>query len=182
MDFKSVTSRLLTAFAAEQVSYALIGGFAVSLWGHPRATVDMDFLVRQSDMVKVRRIVEGMGYRCIHVSDNVSQFASADKLKGKLDFLHAFRPASLSMLERAALKSIFDGAQHIPVVLPEDLIGLKVQAICNDPSRTSLDMSDIEALVKIFGSSLDWSRIEEYLKLFGMEEKLGNLKEHYDEA
>ena len=86
------------------------------------------------------------------------------------------------MLERAALKTIFDGEQHVPVVLPEDLIGLKVQAICNDPSRTSLDMSDIEALAKIFGSSLDWSRIEEYLKLFGMEEKLRNLKELYDEA
>lgn len=52
MDFKSVISNLLTAFERERVIYALIGGFAVSLWGYQRATVDIDFLVNSNDMIK----------------------------------------------------------------------------------------------------------------------------------
>lgn len=180
MDFKTVTSNLLSAFEQEHISYALIGGFAVSLWGYQRATVDIDFLVDNNDMEKVRRIVEKMGYRCIHASENVSQFLSDDKKQGSLDFLHAFRPASLQMLERAKLKTIFDGEQRIPVIIPEDLIGLKIQALNNDPSRALLDMADIEALMKIFGSALDWTRIEEYFKLFGRAETAAELRCKYD--
>ena len=180
MDFKSVTSNLLSAFEQEHISYALIGGFAVSLWGYQRATVDIDFLVDNNDMEKVRRIVEKMGYRCIHASENVSQFLSDDKKQGSLDFLHAFRPASLQMLERAKLKTIFDGEQSIPVIIPEDLIGLKIQALNNDPSRALLDMADIEALMKIFGSALDWPQIEEYFKLFGRAETAAELRCKYD--
>jgi hypothetical protein len=179
VDFKSVTSSLLEAFAKEHVSYALIGGFAVSLWGYQRATVDIDFLVNSNDMAKVRQIVERLGYRCIHTTENVTQFDSNDKRLGKLDFLHAFRPASLSMLERAAYKAIFDGEQSIPVILPEDLIGLKVQAINNDPTRRPLDMADIEALMKIFGEALDWKRIEGYFVLFGMQDDAAKLKGKY---
>jgi len=180
MDFKTVTSRLLTAFEQESISYALIGGFAVSLWGYQRATVDIDFLVNSNDLEKVRQIVEAKGYRCIYASENVTQFVSNDKRQGKLDFLHAFRPAALAMLNRAARKLIFDGKQTIPVILPEDLIGLKVQAISNDPSRTPLDMADIEALMKIFGTTLDWQRIEEYFNLFGMLETAKGLRGRYD--
>ena len=38
MDFKTVTSNLLTALKREHISYALIGGFAVSLWGYQPPT------------------------------------------------------------------------------------------------------------------------------------------------
>ena len=180
MDFKTVTSNLITALEKEHVSYALIGGFAVGLWGYHRATVDIDFLVNNNDMEKVRQIVEGQGYRCIHASENVTQFLSEDKNQGKLDFLHAFRPASLSMLERAAHKTIFDGEQTIPVILPEDLIGLKVQAINNDPSRTPMDMADIEALMNIFRTKLNWERIEGYFELFGIQATFAKLRQTYD--
>ena len=146
----------------------------------PQPNVDIDFLVNSKDMEKVRQIVEGMGYRCIHASENVTQFSSDDKRQGKLDFLHAFRPASLAMLERATHKTIFDNEQTIPVILPEDLIGLKVQAIKNNPSRTPLDMADIEALMEIFGSNLDWKRIEGYFELFGMKESATELRQKYD--
>lgn len=180
MDFKTVTSNLLAAFELGQVSYALIGGFAVSLWGYQRATVDIDFLVNNNDMEKVRQIVEGMGYKCIHASENVTQFISDDKRLGTLDFLHAFRPASLAMLKHAELKTIFEGEQSIPVILPEDLIGLKIQALNNDPSRASLDMVDIEALMNIFGAKLDWNRIKGYFELFSRQDTFAKLRLKYD--
>lgn len=181
MDFRHVTSSLIKLFELEHVSYALIGGFAVSLWGYQRSTVDMDFLVNRNDMEKVRMIVENLGYRCIHASENVTQFTSGDKRLGTLDFLHAFRPAALLMLDCAEQKTIFDGEATIPVIQPEDLIGLKVQAIKNDQSRTPLDMADIEALMNIFGAKLDWMRIQGYFELFEMQEICAELRRRYDQ-
>ena len=41
MDFKTVTTNLLANLKQEHISFALIGGFAVSLCGYQRATVDL---------------------------------------------------------------------------------------------------------------------------------------------
>jgi len=179
MDFRLVTEKLTFAFAETNVQYALIGGYAVSLWGVPRATVDLDFLVRRDDMEKVRSIAESLGYRCIHSSENVTQFDGCSREMGELDFLHAFRPASLAMLERAELKSLFDGQQSVPVILPEDLIGLKVQAMANSSSRAPVDKADIEGLMQIYGEKLNWQRIADYFALFNMDSLYAELKERY---
>jgi hypothetical protein len=179
MDFKLVTEKLSTAFSQNKVQYALIGGYAVSLWGLPRATVDLDFLVRRDDMGKVREIAESLGYYCIHTSENVTQFDALDNALGEVDFLHAFRPASLAMLERAELKIVFNGQQPVPVILPEDLIGLKVQAIANKPSRMAIDKADIEGLMQIYGDQLDWQRVGDYFALFEMTTLYLELKGRY---
>lgn len=180
MDFKLVTEKLAAAFLQNKVQYALIGGYAVSLWGLPRATVDLDFLVRRTDMEMVREIVESLGYHCIHTSENVTQFDAADNALGEVDFLHAFRPASLAMLERAELKTVFDGQEPVPVILPEDLIGLKVQAIANKPSRMAIDKADIEGLMQLCGDQLDWQQVADYFALFDMTTLYLELKErHY---
>lgn len=179
MDFKSVTEKLTAAFEAKGILYGLIGGYAVSLWGLPRATVDLDFLVRRDDMTTVRNIAESLGYRCIHSSDNVTQFDSDDVNLGEIDFLHAFRPASISMLERLELKEIFDGHVRVPVIQPEDLIGLKVQAIANSPPRMAVDRGDIEGLMQLRAGTMDWQRIEEYFALFSMMDLFNELKERY---
>lgn len=182
MDFKLVTDKLTAAFAQEKIQYALIGGYAVSLWGIPRATVDLDFLVRRDDIEKVRQIAESLGYHCIHSSENVTQFDADDQELGEVNFLHAFRPASLGMLERAELKTVFDGQRPIPVIQPEDLIGLKIQAIANKPSRMAIDRFDIEGLMQICGNQLDWQRIANYFDLFEMSELYLELKERYHDC
>ena len=49
--------------------------------------------------------------------------------------MHAFRDASLEMLGRAEEKVILGGLLNIKVLKPEDLIGLKLQAIKNDAEQ-----------------------------------------------
>jgi hypothetical protein len=40
MDFKLVLSKLLSAFDDHNIHYALMGGFAMGLWGGSRLTAD----------------------------------------------------------------------------------------------------------------------------------------------
>lgn len=166
MDFRIVIKKILSAFAQEGVGYALIGGYAVGLWGVPRGTVDMDFLVRRDDMAKVHRVMESIGYEVRFSSENVTQYVSPLAIFGEIDFVHAFRQASLRMLERAVEKTLFNDGLSIKVLLPEDLIGLKVQAFSNDKTREPIDLYDIETLMKLHGEVLDWELVGEYFELF----------------
>lgn len=176
MDFKTVLSNLLAAFTEHDIRYALMGGFAMGLWGGPRATVDLDFLVPREDMPKVHGIVTALGYEIHHKTDNVSQYASPLKVFGGLDFIHAFRDASTEMLRRAVEKDIFNGILKIRTLIPEDIIGLKLQAVFNNPSREKLDMPDIELLVSANRQNLDWELLESYCKIFEMEDLCRKLK------
>jgi hypothetical protein len=170
MDFKAVLSALLARFAEQEVRYALMGGFALGLWGVGRTTVDVDFLVHHDDSGKIRKIMEDLGYACRYRSENVSQYVSPSKLFGEIDYLHAFRQASLEMLQQAEEREIFEGGLRIRVLRPEDLIGLKMQAIKNDPSRKETDLSDIRALIFANGERLDWASVERYVELLEMQD------------
>jgi hypothetical protein len=179
VDFKLVIEKLLTAFKNENIHYALIGGFALGAWGIPRATVDIDFLVNRDDLEKVHRIMTEMGYECPYRTENVSQYVSARRALGEVDYLHAFREISVGMIQRAAEKKLFNETVSIKVLKTEDLIGLKVQAMANDESRKAIDLSDIETLMALYKKEMDWSTIEEYFGLFGFHKLLNELKDKY---
>ncbi len=182
MEFRLIIEKILAEFVKAKVRYALMGGFALGALGIPRATVDIDFLVLRDDMERVAHIMAEMGYRCVYESENVSQYASSEKIFGEVDFLHAFREASIGMIERAEEKKIFGEGLTIKVVKPEDLIGLKVQAIANDESRKAVDLADIESLMSHFGTKLDWPLIEDYFSIFGMSEMVKELRKKYGDS
>lgn len=179
MNFQTVTRKLVAEFSQKGVSYGLIGGYAVGLWGVPRGTVDMDFLVRLDDMIKVQMIMEKLGYEVRFRSENVTQYQSASSLFGEIDYLHAFRDASLGMLQRTVTKSLFHDGVSIRVLIPEDLIGLKVQAFANDETREPIDMYDIETLLKIHHRTLDWELVGQYFDLFDSTPQFLELQRKY---
>ncbi|MBI5099285.1 MAG: hypothetical protein HZB30_08620 [Nitrospirae bacterium] len=176
MDFKLILQKLLTAFEKDSIRYGLIGGFAMGLWGGSRSTVDLDFLVHRNDMQKVHGIVTALGYEVHQKTENVSQYTSPLKVFGGIDFIHAFREASVEMLQRAVEKDIFSGMLKIKTLIPEDIIGLKIQAIYNNPSREKIDMPDIELLVSANRKNLDWELLEKYCNIFNMEDEYKRLR------
>jgi len=177
MDFKLVLEKLLTVFKEQDIRYALMGGFAVGLWGGSRSTVDLDFLAHLDDMKKVHGIVSSLGYELHLKTENVSQYTSPLKVFGGIDFIHAYRDASVEMLQRAVQKDIFSGTFKIKTLIPDDIIGLKLQALYNNPSREKTDMADVELLVSINRDNLDWELIRQYCEIFMMQDLYRKLKD-----
>ena len=176
MDFRLVLEKILAGFGKQDVRYALMGGFALGLWGVPRGTVDVDLLINRDDLEKVDVVLTGLGYRCEYRTKNVSQYVSPEKVFGEIDCLHAFRAASMEMLQRAVEKEIFKGRLRIRVLRPEDLIGLKIQAMANNESRRARDLADIEMLMGKYRSELDWDLIKTYFDMFEMGELARELR------
>ncbi len=179
MDFKKVLEFLLSDFQKEGIRYALIGGFAMGALGIVRATMDLDFLVDRADTQSVDQVLKNHGYSLFYQSENVAQYQSDVKLFGSVDILYAFRPVSLSMLKRAESLPVFGGGYHIPVLLPEDIIGLKVQALSNAEERKVIDIADITLILQHYSRSVDWDRLSEYFLLFKQEELFERFKQQF---
>lgn len=184
MNFETVIRQLAGALDASGIRYALIGGFAMALRGLQRSTVDLDFILMSEDMSKADQVLIGFGYERVFRSENVSHYESTDRDWGRIDILHAFRGPTLGMLDRAERLVVVPGLD-LPVVHIEDLIGLKVQASVNNPSRSTRDWADIRMMLEAAGENadpVDWELVSSYLELFELRDKLGELKGYYGQA
>jgi len=171
MNFELVLEKMIPEFKKNRIRYALIGGFALGAWGIPRATMDLDFLIHKEDLNKLDKILTKMGYKLRFRSENVSQYKSNKKDLGTLDFLHAFRKISLQMLARAESKEVQKGKLNIRLASPEDIVGLKIQAMANDPRRKLKELADIEAILRLYKKKINWKLIQEYFQLFQLEDE-----------
>lgn len=179
MDFELVLEAFVRESERQGVRYAAIGGFALGVLGSPRATLDLDFLVHRDDVTKIHDILSNLGYRRVHYSENVSQYHHHDNVWGSVDFIHALREVSLAMLERAKSYPAFGAKLSIRTLDPEDVIGLKVQAMSNDPDRRAQEVNDIERLCALYGAQLDWQRILEFYRVFNIEDEAMGLKKRF---
>ena len=182
MDFELVLERLIAEFSRLEIRYAAIGGFALGVLGTPRQTMDLDFLVSREDLEKLDGVLSQLGYTLAFRSENVSQYSHSEPAWGGLDFIHAFRKVSLGMLDRAQDLPVLGGKSNLKTAQPEDVIGLKIQAMSNDPQRRAQDQRDIEGLMARYGAQLDWTRIVEYYDAFGFSDDAKTLREKFDHA
>jgi hypothetical protein len=79
----------------------------------------------------------------------------------QIDVVFANRAVAQSMLSRLRKA----GALPYPVVSPEDLIGLKIQAFVGDRSREFNDKGDILTIIRNV-RDLDFNKIKEYADIF----------------
>jgi len=168
MDFKMTLLLVINEMNDQKVDYGLIGGFALGLYGVDRSTSDLDFIINVKDIDKIKKIFFKNGYELLFYSDNVLQFVSPIKDFGEIDVLIAKREVGFNMLKNSIKKSILGNSVDIKILQPEDLIGLKLQAIKNDKEREAIDKSDIKFLIK--NISLDVDKIRNYANILDMSE------------
>lgn len=159
----------LTAFTGCKTTPALIGGLALAAHQVVRATRDVDFLADADDADRLHGILLDLGYRCVHRSEDAANYLRDDE---GLDLLYARRPIARRLLADAAERSTALGS--LRVVSAEGLIGFKLQALVNNPSRTR-DLDDIRALLRAQRGKLNMAEVREYVALFGRTEWLDEL-------
>jgi hypothetical protein len=142
----------VAAFTGCKTTPALIGGLALAAHQVVRATRDVDFLADADDADHLHDILLGLGYRCVHRSEDAANYLRGDE---GLDLLYAHRPTARRLLAGAVERPTVMGP--LRVVSAEGLIGFKLQALVNDPSRTR-DLDDIRALLRAQRGRLNMGR------------------------
>ena len=161
----------LVVFAGLKTQPALIGGLALASHGVVRATRDVDFLVDADDADRLHDILLGLGYRCVHRSQDAANY-----LRGEdgFDVLYAHRPMARRLLSEADERQT--GFGRLRVIGAEGLIAFKLQGYVNDPTRVR-DLDDLRALFKANADQLDMDEVRRYFALFDREDLLEALKD-----
>ena len=124
-----------------ELPFLVIGGLAVIAYGHPRDTIDLDYLVRRSDREAWRRALASQGYEIAHEHENFAQFTSK---RGwvDLDLMFVNGPTFETMVAASELKSLGSSDARFPSL--EHLIALKLHVINQGiPHRMLGDMDDV---------------------------------------
>ena len=174
MNLKEVLKTLISKFRERKIDLILSGGLALSTMNIFRFTKDIDFLVLEESKATIHKIMTDLGYELQDFSsDEIISYLSPVKVFGQVDFLLARRTYTKEMMKRAVKKGVFDGEYEVKTLLPEDLIGLKIQAIYNDPkNRYLIDAPDIQRLLALHKDKMDMKLVREYFKIFGKEDLL----------
>lgn len=124
---------VLGALDDEGVPYALVGALAVAVWGAPRATKDIDLLVRAEDLERGRTSVRPQGFTLdafpLEFKDGTTvQRVSKIDAEGNLmtlDFMIVDRTLESAWASRLRLPF---GDREVSVVSREALIAMKIRA------------------------------------------------------
>ena len=158
-----------------KVEYFVIGGFAVSVWGRPRATFDVaiaaQLVVPQMDaLVQALRELSPTGYideeTVAAAIRRGGEFNFIDPQSGaKIDFWIGQRnPFTASQFQRRRLEHL-DG-QPVYFASPEDLILSKLRWY--QQSGSSRQHEDVASVLAISGDQLDWTYLNDWAEQLGV--------------
>jgi hypothetical protein len=139
---------VLEALDPATVEYALIGGLAVAVWGAPRATKDIDLLLRREDLERAKAALRLAGFVLEALPFEFKDGTEVHRLN-KVDAAGNLMTVDL-MLVDANLEFAWNGRAALPfgdrkivVVSREALIGMKARA------ARPQDIADIQNLKDI---------------------------------
>ena len=152
-----------------KIPHAVIGGVAVCLHGYQRNTVDLDLLVRSTDTVAIRALLEEAGFKW---SEEQAEFRSPSGTPVQL-LLAGERagPGSEVRLSDPSDKAIVIEREGLAVVTLSRLIESKLACGLGSLRRTHKDFADVVELIvanrlgRSFARYLHRSVRETFLKL-----------------
>ncbi|MCU0600690.1 MAG: nucleotidyltransferase family protein, partial [Desulfobacterales bacterium] len=150
---KHVVSVITAGLSEKKIPHALIGAMALSSYGMPRFSADIDLLSVEEQRRYVLDIMKRLGYECFQDAGSFAQFDSELGVYGKVDFMFVNTDYGRAMLERS--RDFNDEVMGVvPVVQPTDYAVLKLMAIANNLNRMAHDMADLEVLFKAAAEGL----------------------------
>lgn len=136
---------MLAALEAQGVDYALIGGLAVAVWGAPRATKDIDLLVRPEDLDSAKAAVRAHGFTLEALPFEFKDGSEVHRLN-KVDAAGDLLTIDFMLVDRN-LTAVWESRMRLPfgngavaVVGRDALIAMKARA------ARPQDLMDIENL------------------------------------
>jgi predicted nucleotidyltransferase len=166
-DLKILLKKVCSELRKNNLQFCLAGGWAVSMIGIARTTMDIDILIVLDENIK-RKVVSILenSFNLIQSHEkemelkNITIWRNIVSLKGKndpymLDLLKADNDYLKTVIERR-IEIDYEGT-IIPIISIEDLIVIKLA------SFRKQDQVDIENLIQS-GGAIDWGYLENTVK------------------
>jgi len=169
-NLKNIIKKILKISEENNLNLMLMGGIAVSVWGNPRATYDIDVIIQceKKDIDKLLKIFEN---NCFEIEKErplksiknlyfVTLFYPKKRKKFIIDIFLTEGEYFKEAISRKIFIKVFD--IKIPVISPEDLIIYKLI------SRRERDLEDIRDILVIQKNKLDINYIRKWAEKLGV--------------
>ncbi|MBI3878315.1 MAG: nucleotidyltransferase family protein [Verrucomicrobia bacterium] len=151
------------------LAYLVIGGHAVNYYCEPRATLDVDFLVRRDDQSGWRALLQSEGFKLLHEQETFLQFSPPYGVEWRLDLMLVNEPTFAKLAAGARCEDLLGVRTLIP--RPEHLIALKLHSLKHGhQERFEKDFGDVLALTRNTGLDLKSESVRELFDQFGTRE------------
>ena len=162
--------------AEANLSFLLIGGHAVNFYAEPRATLDVDLVIRKGDALQWRRIVEGEGFKLFRDGGNFVQFAPPYGVSWRLDFM---------LVNDSTFQKLLQGSREVDclgirarVPSPLHLIAMKLHALQHGPEdRKDKDFMDVVGIARNALIDVDSPELKDVFTKHGSAEIYEKLKQ-----
>lgn len=165
------------------IEYFITGGMAVSVWGRPRSTFDIDIIVKLAEpkailLAKAFKKISEKGYADEEMAKdaikNKGEFNFIDLNTGiKVDFWVS-RGDEQSLLEFKNKRIEKIGEKRIYFISPEDLILEKLKWHKSGGGEKHIE--DIKSIFRISGKELDLDYLRKEALKIKVSEELNNIK------
>ena len=168
----ALLQRVVLCFQRERVPYVLIGAWALAVWGRPRATNDLDFLVlvNEGDVDRLSRRLTQAGLELDETWQEWNPMLRGSQLRFQsqsvtVDVLLPRDPHDQQIFQQRRKKRM-DG-RYYWVVCPEDFILQKLKV------GRPRDFEDAVSVVDRLRNKLDGEYLEHWAGQLGVMEELG---------
>jgi hypothetical protein len=181
MEFRELIVKIAKILEDLKIPYAVTGGYAVSVWGRPRSTFDIDIIIELFEpqipkLIATLRLLSKFGYV------DAKQIEDACKRESEFNFIHAesgikvdFWVKTKDLFAKQELRrrrgKIIDH-QKIFFISPEDLILNKL--LWYKKSGSDYQLKDVESILMI-QRKLDLNYIRKWSKLHSTDKILESL-------
>jgi hypothetical protein len=177
------------ALSEEKIPHALIGAMALSIYGMPRFTADIDVIAHEEHRRAISEIMRKLGYDCFEDTGMFAHFDSELGVYGRVDFMFVTTGEGRAIIERG-VAVCDDVIGTAAVVQPTDYAVLKLMAMANDADRKAFDIADLATLFKAVAAGLmnpvfdplDMDRLRKYASRFNVLKELEALAPWRDNA
>ena len=182
MDFESLIVRIAGILDALTIPYAITGGYAVSIWGKPRSTFDVDVVI-EFPQSKIHPLAEALKKISELVYIDERMMTRAVERKGEFNFIHIESGIKIDFfvlkddefssarLKRRVSKSI--AGKSVYFLSPEDLVLSKL--LWRKDTESELQLRDVESVLK-FQKNLDWRYLQKWAKIHATAKTLNSLR------
>lgn len=185
MDFQNLVLKVARILDVLKIPYAITGGYAVSVWGKPRSTFDVDVII-EFPRSKIHVLAEALRkiLELSYVDENV--MTNAVERRGEFNFIHTESGIKVDFfvlkndvfsrlkLQRRTAKLI--EGKKIYFLSPEDLILSKL--LWRKETESELQLRDVESIVK-FQKKLDWQYLQKWAKIHTTTKILTTLRKNH---
>ena len=156
--FENALTDLSNLLKKENVPYMIIGGLANAIWGHPRATLDIDLTIWILDD-QIQKLLSILEERYVFMVEEPIAFISKTRVLPiknnenlRIDIIFGVLPFEKDAIDRSVEVKIGDNS--IKFCTAEDLILLKII------SERSKDLEDVRNLLHYQKGNLDYTYLE----------------------